>query len=129
PRPESMAALKRIRLPERVDGRPLPPVEVLDMRGTSAALHQDTVEALHAARKAIVLLNRRGWSNFLTCRTCGHVWMCPQCDVSLVLHRSGGFLACHHCGHREHVPQTCTACGSVSLVRHGTGTERLAEEL
>src|SRR3712207_7310136 len=46
-------------------------------------------------------------SNFLTCMTCGHVWMCPECDVSLVLHRGQGFLACHHCGHREHVPEQC----------------------
>ena len=54
-----------------------------------------------SARKAIVLLNRRGWSNFLTCRTCGKVWECPQCDVALVLHRAQGAIACHHCGHRE----------------------------
>ena len=54
-----------------------------------------------ARGKAIVLLNRRGWSNFLSCRSCGRVWSCPHCDVALVLHRAGGFLACHHCGHRE----------------------------
>ena len=52
-------------------------------------------------RKSIVLLNRRGWSNFLTCRHCGKVWECPHCDVALVLHRAQGALACHHCGHRE----------------------------
>ena len=95
------------------------------MRGARRALHPRTHEALADARKAIVLLNRRGWSNFLTCRTCGQVWECPQCDVALVLHRAERPLACHHCGHRERVPTRCDACGSVSIARHGAGTERL----
>ncbi len=129
PRPEAVFSLRRLRLPVRVDGRPLPPVELVDMRTAEHTLHPHTAEALADARKAIVLLNRRGWSNFLTCRTCGFVWMCPSCDVSLVLHRASGSLACHHCGHRERVPSACRACGSVSIVRHGTGTERLADEL
>ena len=51
-----------------------------------------------------MLLNRRGWSNFLSCRSCGRVWSCPECDVALVLHRAGGYVACHHCGHRERAP-------------------------
>ncbi len=94
--------------PRRVDGRPLPPVEVLDMRGQRTGLHPETASALAEVRarggKAIVLLNRRGWSNFLSCRSCGRVWSCPECDVALVLHRAGGYLACHHCGHREPTP-------------------------
>ena len=130
PRPESVHALPRIRLPERVDGQPLPPVRLVDMRGAyQGVLHPDTHEALAGARKAIVLLNRRGWSNFLTCRTCGHAWECPNCDVTLVLHRAEATMACHHCGHRERVPERCPACASVSVARHGTGTERLAEQL
>jgi primosomal protein N' (replication factor Y) len=129
PRPESFHALRRLRLPARVDGRPLPPVEVVDMRRAARAVHPRTHEALVDARKAIVLLNRRGWSNFLSCRSCGHVWECPSCDVTLVLHRGEGRLACHHCGHREPVPERCGACGSVSVARHGTGTERLESEL
>ena len=92
-------------------------------------LHPDTRRALTEARKAILLLNRRGWSNFLTCRTCGKVWECPQCDVALVLHRAQGAIACHHCGHREPVPQRCDACGSPSVARYGAGTERLEAEL
>jgi primosomal protein N' (replication factor Y) len=76
-----------------------------------------------------VLLNRRGWSNFLTCRTCGRAWECPNCDVTLVLHRAAGSLACHHCGHRERVPSSCPDCGSVSVARHGAGTEQLESEL
>ena len=131
PRPESVHALRRVRLPTRVDGRPLPPVQIVDMRGSipPAPLHPDTSHALVDAPKAIVLLNRRGWSNFVDCRSCGHAWTCPQCDVSLVLHRSRSVLACHHCGHRQRVPERCTECGSVSIGRHGAGTERLEHDL
>jgi primosomal protein N' (replication factor Y) (superfamily II helicase) len=129
PRPESVHALRRVRLPARVDGARLPAVEVVDMREAKRALHARTHEALADARKAIVLLNRRGWSNYLTCRSCGQAWGCPSCDVTLVLHRAEGLLACHHCGHREPVPARCDACGSVSIARHGTGTERLEAEL
>jgi primosomal protein N' (replication factor Y) (superfamily II helicase) len=132
PRPESRRALERLRLPRRVDGRPLPPVRVLDMRELRDSLHPETVQALADVRrargKAIVLLNRRGWSNFLSCRSCGTVWGCPLCDVALVLHRAAGLLACHHCGHRERIPARCR-CGSTALARHGTGTERLQHDL
>ncbi|MEA2440966.1 MAG: hypothetical protein QOH76_2390 [Thermoleophilaceae bacterium] len=133
PRPESRLHLTRVVMPERVDGRPLPPVEVVGMAGLTAALHPRTRDALEQVRereeKAIVLLNRRGWSNFLSCRGCGRVWECPHCDVSLVLHRAGRRIACHHCGHAERVPEACPDCGSVSVARHGTGTERLEAEL
>ncbi|HEY4097333.1 MAG TPA: primosomal protein N' [Baekduia sp.] len=129
PRPESIHALRRIRLPQRVDGAPLPPVEIVDLKEAAGAVHPRTHEALVDSRKAIVLLNRRGWSNFLTCRSCGRVWECPQCDVALILHRDQGAVACHHCGHRERVPETCPDCGSVSIARHGAGTERLEHEL
>jgi primosomal protein N' (replication factor Y) len=133
PRPESMLGMTRLRLSERVDRRPLPAVVVLDMRGRHQPLHPETALALadlrRAGGKAIVLLNRRGWSNFLSCRACGRVWMCPQCEVALVLHRHGDFVACHHCGHREPVPSRCGACASVSVARHGAGTERIEQEL
>jgi len=133
PRPESAFGMKRLRLTQRVDGRPLPAVEILDMRGLHNPLHPDTRLALADCRreggKAIVLLNRRGWSNFLSCGSCGRVWMCPNCDVALVLHRARGVVACHHCGHRERVPSNCPDCGSVSVARHGAGTERLEHEL
>ncbi len=132
PRPESHHALRRLSLPHRVDGRPLPPVRVLDMREQSQGLHPQTAQALAEVRreggKAIVLLNRRGWSNFLSCRSCGRVWSCPQCDVALVMHRAQGRVACHHCGHREQVPSRCE-CGSTAVARHGAGTERLQHDL
>jgi primosomal protein N' (replication factor Y) (superfamily II helicase) len=133
PRPESVQRLSPLRLRRRVDGRPLPRVQIVDMRGETGGLHPHTAEALADVRsargKAIVLLNRRGWSNFLSCRSCGHVWKCPNCDVALVLHRAGGYMSCHHCGHRELVPARCGECSSTSVARHGAGTERLQHEL
>ncbi len=133
PRPESASGPARLRLPQRVDGRPMPAVEILDMRGQHHPLHPEARIALadlrRAGGKAIVLLNRRGWSNFLSCRSCGEVWMCPNCEVALVLHRSGGYVACHHCGHRARVPSRCPACQSVAVARHGAGTEQIEHEL
>jgi primosomal protein N' (replication factor Y) len=132
PRPETVHQTPRLRLPERIDSRPLPPVTLLDMRGAHRPLHPQTRAALaelrRAGEKGIVLLNRRGWSNFLSCRSCGHVWMCPDCEVALVLHRSG-HVACHHCGHRESAPSRCPRCGSTTVARHGAGTQRLEYEL
>jgi primosomal protein N' (replication factor Y) len=133
PRPESWHELDRLELPQRVDGRRLPPVEVVDMRGgIPGPLHRRTREAFNeVARqggKAILLVNRRGWSTHLTCRSCGHAWECPDCDVSLVLHRDGG-LRCHHCGHAEPKPESCPECSSVTIARVGSGTQRVEAEL
>ncbi|MEO8091322.1 MAG: primosomal protein N' [bacterium] len=132
PRPESWVRLERLELPARADSRRLPEVEVLDMRarsGRSGPVHPRTREALAgvtaAGGKAIVMLNRRGWAPFLDCRSCGRAFGCPSCDVSLVVHSSE--LRCHHCGHREHLPGSCPDCGSVTLARHGAGTERAHE--
>jgi primosomal protein N' (replication factor Y) len=129
PRPESWHALERVELRERVDGTSLPEVEVLDMRRSQGPLHPRTRQALvelaGAGGKAIVLLNRRGWSPFLACGECGQASECPNCDVSLVMHQHERRLRCHHCGHTEPVPEACPNCGSVALARHGAGTERL----
>jgi primosomal protein N' (replication factor Y) len=136
PRPESWERMPRIDLPERADGIPLPTVEVLDMRagsGREGPIHPRTVEALGEVRsvggKAIVMLNRRGWSPHLDCRSCGRAWGCPECDVSLVVHKREERLRCHHCGYAESLPASCPDCGSVTLARHGTGTERVADLL
>jgi primosomal protein N' (replication factor Y) len=99
------------------------------MRETAGLLHPSTHSALVDSRKAIVMLNRRGWSNFVTCRSCSHAWKCPNCDVTLVVHRAQRHVACHHCGHREPVPRRCPECGSVSIALHGAGTQRVEEEL
>jgi primosomal protein N' (replication factor Y) len=137
PRPESWASLRRIGLPRRADGGEMPHVRLIDVRGTRGALHADVHRALADARKAIVLLNRRGWATWMECADCGHTWECPNCDVSLVLHggrsertgRTSGVLRCHHCGHQERPPERCVACSSVSVGQHGLGTEQLAESL
>jgi primosomal protein N' (replication factor Y) (superfamily II helicase) len=132
PRPESWLELPRLELPRRVDGRRMPPVHLVDMRGAdprSGPVHAETWEALEgvraAAAKAIVMINRRGFSPWLTCRSCGHHWGCPNCDVSLIVHRHSGRLVCHHCAHSEHAPNACRECGSTTLSRAGAGTERI----
>ena len=106
------------------------------MRGADSRggpLGRPTVDALEEVRrqrgKAIVLVNRRGFSPYVCCRSCGHHWGCPNCDVSLVVHRASGRLACHHCGHTESLPRSCPECGSVTLARAGAGTERIEELL
>jgi len=140
PRPESWLQLPRLQLPRRVDGRPMPPVKVLDMREAdprSGALHPDTWAALEGVRaagaKAIVMVNRRGFAPWLTCRSCGRHWSCPNCDVSLIVHRHSGCVVCHHCAHSEPLPRSCGDCGSTTLSRAGVGTEQvealLAERL
>jgi primosomal protein N' (replication factor Y) (superfamily II helicase) len=158
PRPETWRELSRLELPDRVDGRPLPPVEVVDMRGGSRGpFHPRTIEAFADLRrtggKAILLINRRGWSTHLACRSCGHAWECPECDVSLVLHhhqtgrssivnrvapegapshppeRPRVNLRCHHCGHSEASPEECPQCASVTIARIGSGTQRVEAEL
>ena len=132
PRPESWLELPRLELPRRVDGQRLPPVELLDMREAdprSGPLHPGTWEALEAVRragaKAIVMVNRRGFAPWLTCRSCGHHWGCPNCDVSLIVHRESGRLVCHHCAHAEPAPGACGECGSTTLSQTGAGTERI----
>jgi primosomal protein N' (replication factor Y) len=132
PRPESWLELPRIELPERVDGRRMPPVNLVDMRDAdprTGPLHAETWEALEGVRregaKAIVMINRRGFAPWLTCRSCGHHWSCPNCDVSLIVHRHSGRLVCHHCAHSERAPRACTECASTTLSRAGAGTERI----
>jgi primosomal protein N' (replication factor Y) len=132
PRPESWLELPRLQLPRRVDGRRLPPVHLVDMREAdprSGPIHPQTWAALEGVRaagaKAIVMINRRGFAPWLTCRSCGHHWSCPNCDVSLIVHRHSGRLVCHHCAHAEAQPRACPECASTTLSRAGAGTERI----
>ncbi len=136
PRPESWLELPRLELPNRVDGRRLPPVNLVDMREAdprSGPLHPQTWAALEGVRaagaKAIVMINRRGFAPWLTCRSCGHHWGCPNCDVSLIVHRHSGRLVCHHCAHTEAAPRACPQCASTTLSQAGAGTERIEELL
>jgi primosomal protein N' (replication factor Y) len=132
PRPESWLELPRVELARRVDGRAMPPVEVLDMRDAdprSGPLHPATWDALaevrQAGAKAIVMVNRRGFAPWLTCRSCGRHWGCPNCDVSLIVHRHAGRVVCHHCAHSEPLPRECPECDSTTLSQAGAGTEQI----
>ncbi|HXR31495.1 MAG TPA: primosomal protein N' [Solirubrobacterales bacterium] len=132
PRPESWLELPRLELPSRVDGRPMPPVRVLDMREAdprSGPLHPETWAALTRVRearaKAIVMVNRRGFAPWLNCRSCGRHWGCPNCDVSLIVHRHSERLVCHHCAHAEALPRACGDCDSTTLSQAGVGTEQI----
>jgi primosomal protein N' (replication factor Y) len=132
PRPESWAALERLELGGRVGGS-LPPVQVVDLRREagyplSAPLLAGLRRVADRGGRAILLLNRRGIAPALHCRACGRTIRCPNCDVSLVLHRDG-LMHCHHCGHAEPGPDTCPSCGSAEVARLGAGTQLLEREL
>ena len=134
PRPETWAALRRVRLPARADGAPHPPVEVVDMRQQRAGpisrpLLRALDEVTSRGEKAIVLLNRRGLALMALCRSCGWVARCQDCDVTLVLHGSPPRLECHHCGAAHRAPSLCPSCGATDVARQGTGTEGLERAL
>ena len=128
----------QVRLPERANGRPMPDIRVVDMarefaEGSrsmfSAALTRALQEELSQGRKAVLLLNQRGFAKFLLCRECGFVPKCPHCDTSLTYHERGNFLACHHCGYRQASPAVCPECSSPYLKKFGAGTQRVEDEL
>ncbi len=136
PRPEAWHALERITLTRRADGAALPPVEVVDMRTqppgpVSRPLARALQQAGERGEKAIILLNRRGFSRTTLCRSCGWIARCPDCDVPMVLHRDGGpeRLACHHCGLERTPPRACPSCRSVDVGRQGSGTQALEQAL
>ncbi len=125
-------------LPDRANGKPLPAVEVVDMAaefrgGSRAMFSRKLVEGLRSelslGRKAVLLLNQRGFAKFLLCRDCGFVPTCPSCDTSLTYHERGRMLVCHHCGHTEIAPAVCPECGSPYLKKFGAGTQRVEAEL
>lgn len=110
------------------------PVEVVDMReelfkGNVEILSEAMVEglegALKAKKQAILFINRRGYSQFVSCRSCGHVIQCDACDISLVYHRRTHRLHCHYCGRTKPMPKTCPECGSEYLKQFGIGTEQV----
>ena len=136
PRPEAWHALERVTLASRADGAGMPPVTVVDMRTQPAGpvsrpLAKALQEAGERGEKAIILLNRRGFSRTTLCRSCGWIARCPDCDVPMVLHREGADdrLVCHHCGLERVPPTTCPSCRSVDVGRQGSGTQALEDAL
>ncbi|HEY9890156.1 MAG TPA: primosomal protein N', partial [Candidatus Obscuribacterales bacterium] len=129
-------------LPERIHKRPPPPITVVDMRlelqiGNRSIFSRTLRAALEAMQargeQGILFIQRRGHSSFVSCRACGHVMMCPHCDVSLSYHqpRSDGvaLLRCHYCGFGQRQPPTCPACESKYLKHFGSGTQRVEQAL
>lgn len=125
-------------MPHRVGGRPMPDVEVVDMREElragnrsmfSRKLHAALLERLERGEQSVLLLNRRGYSTFVMCRSCGHTATCPHCDISLTFHQKSRVLRCHYCGHAEGAPSACPSCESEHIRYFGTGTQRVEEEL
>ncbi len=134
PRPESWHSLERATLRTRADGARLPNIEIVDMRvqragPISSRLADALQDAATRGEKAILLLNRRGFSRMALCRSCGWIARCPNCDVALVHHRPPDALGCHHCGLQRPIPDVCPSCASAELMRQGTGTQGLEEAL
>ncbi len=132
-------AMDYAELPERVAGRKLPPIEVVDLREELAAGNRSplsltlerALRETHADPQAqsILFLNRRGSATVIVCRTCGAVLMCPNCSVSMVYHQGRSRCDCHYCGAVSAVPMTCPECHSPSIKGLGMGTERLEHEV
>lgn len=127
-----------VELPERANGKPLPQVEVVDMAKEfhagsrsmfSGRLARALQEELVQGRKAVLMLNQRGFAKFLLCRDCGFVPECPSCSTSLTYHERGFALICHHCGYHVPAPPVCPVCGSPYLKKFGAGTQRVEAEL
>ncbi len=125
-------------LPDRINKKPLPEVEIVDMRKEvrrgnnspfSQALRQEIQSCLEKNNQVILFLNQRGYSKSVICTECGHVETCESCDVSLTYHREENALLCHYCGAKYKMVEACTNCGSKFLRYGGTGTERVVFEL
>jgi len=129
--------LRLLPLPHRFGGRPLPPVEVVDLREElawgnrspfSRRLAELVTETLREGGQGILFLNRRGTSSVVLCRSCGEALGCPNCSVSLTLHFQGRLCSCHYCDHQLTLPEECPGCGSRLLRALGAGTERIEAE-
>jgi primosomal protein N' (replication factor Y) len=128
-----------VELPDRVERRPLPEVEIVDMRQEFQETGQEQVisrklageirERLEKKEQVMVLLNRRGYSPVVLCRACGKTLQCKDCAVSMTHHKRERKMECHYCGHTERIPEKCAHCGSEYVHFVGTGSEKLEELL
>ena len=129
----------RVNLPERIGARPMATAKIIDMRtvlarhGKPRVFSDELLEAIRdtheRGEQSIILLNRRGYSSFILCRSCGETVQCPNCDVTLTYHRSERVIVCHYCNHREAVPGVCPSCAKKYIYYVGEGTEQLEEML
>ena len=129
-----------LEMPNRVNERPLPDVEIADMRSElengnrsvlSGVLKKALKECSSRGEQAILLMNRRGYNSFVSCRNCGYVVKCPNCDISMTYHIGSrdGLLRCHYCGHTMVPPAECPSCGSHYIRYFGAGTQKVEEEV
>jgi primosomal protein N' (replication factor Y) len=135
-------SIQYLTLPDRIGNKPMPPIAVVDMREELKSGNwsmfsrqlQKAIARMQAQRKqGILFIHRRGHSTFVSCRSCGHVMMCPHCDVSLSYHvsqsRKDGDLRCHYCNYVQAKPRSCPACGSPYFKHFGSGTQKVEQEL
>ncbi len=127
-------AYKLLSLPERINGIPMPNVEIVDMRREfasgnngifSRSLSEKLKQTIENGDQAILFLNRRGYSHHGECRACGFVFTCPHCDVAMTYHKFDDSLRCHYCGYSVRVPQKCPSCGSRYIKYTGIGTHQV----
>ena len=139
---ESMARAEKgvyqlLVLKERVNGKSLPNVEIIDMNkeaknGTSHITNRllsEVSSCIDRGEQAILFLNRRGFSTFVTCKNCSETIKCPNCDITLTYHKSNRMLRCHYCGYATPLPKVCPHCKEEALSDLGVGTEKIEEEL
>ena len=131
-------AYKLLSLPERINGIPMPNVEIVDMRREfasgnngifSRSLSEKLKQTIENGDQAILFRNRRGYSHHGECRACGFVFTCPHCDVAMTYHKFDDSLRCHYCGYSVRVPQKCPSCGSRYIKYTGIGTQQVEEQL
>ena len=129
---------KLITIKERANKKPLPKIEIIDMKQEltmgnksifSFKLQEEIKRELNNNNQVILFLNRRGYGNFVSCRKCGHVFSCKNCDISLTYHKHLNKGRCHYCGYEESIPNTCPECGSDYVKPFGIGTEKIEEEI
>ena len=128
---------KLLSLPNRINGKELPVVKIIDMnekiKKSKGHFSQDLIlsidEKLDKNEQVILFLNRRGYSSFVTCKNCGYTFKCPHCDISLTYHKSSNTLRCHYCGYGTKVYDTCPECKEKSINDLGVGTQKIEEEL
>ena len=127
-----------VKIQKRANQKALPNIQVIDMRqhlgdgyneNFSAPMVEEIRHRILRKEQVVLMLNRRGFSSFVMCRTCGFVLTCPNCDVSLTMHMDSRTMRCHYCGHEEAIPRLCKNCGSDKIRFFGTGTEKVQQQL
>ena len=139
---ESFARAKKgyydyLELSKRVNNKPLPKVTIVDMKDEirkgntlfSSTLIENIKNRLEKKEQVMLLLNRRGYSNYLNCQNCGFVYKCPNCDITFTYHKTSGMLRCHYCGYADKKDDICPSCHEKSIREIGTGTEKLEEKI